>query len=192
MSRSTLGPPEWLETHPEITRRNIVLEAPLKPFCVWRTNFHLPTVQYAVKVIPPDGQQEVDIYEMLHKLYPASPNHTLPCDIIRPHRGTVGTEEPFLIMPCLDKLPIMEHRTLTTRRFLNICQQVVEGIEFLHRLHITHMDMYDGQVLMTTERDLADHKELEADKVYIIDFGTSLRLQYGPGRQPAVDLPETC
>ncbi|KAI0737952.1 hypothetical protein C8Q80DRAFT_287697 [Daedaleopsis nitida] len=157
MSRSMLAPPEWLENHPELTHRNIVLEAPLKPFCAWRTNFLKSIPQYAVKVIPSDG-----------------------------------TEEPFLIMPCLESLPIHDRRTCSTRPFLNIFRQVIEGIEFLHRLQIAHMDMYDGQVLMATERDLADHKELEADKIYIIDFGTALRLQYGPGYQPAVGLPETC
>ena len=51
-----------------------------------------------MKLVPPESE-EVDIYEELHRLNPASPNHTLPCDIIRS-----DTEQPFLIMPCLEKI----------------------------------------------------------------------------------------
>ena len=46
---------------------------------MWRTNYDL-TPSYAVKLVPPESE-EVDIYEELHQLDPASPNHTLPCDI---------------------------------------------------------------------------------------------------------------
>ena len=56
------------------------------------------TPSYAVKLVPPESE-EVDIYEELHQLDPASPNHTLPCDIIRSN-----TEQPSLIMPCLEKI----------------------------------------------------------------------------------------
>ena len=64
---------------------------------MWRTD-HRSIPPYAVKVVPPECE-EVEIYEQLHRLDPASPNHTLPCDIIR-----LEVEQPFLIMPCLEKV----------------------------------------------------------------------------------------
>lgn len=51
--------------------------------------------------------------------------------------------------------------------------------------------MYDGQVIIATEREVAYHPQVEAGKVYIIDYGTSKRLNRGPGRQNAIELPET-
>ena len=50
--------------------------------------------------------------------------------------------------------------------------------------------MYSSQVLMATERQVVLHKQVEAGKVYIIDFDTSKRLERGPGQQHAVDMPE--
>ncbi|KAI0737959.1 hypothetical protein C8Q80DRAFT_1275989 [Daedaleopsis nitida] len=190
MSRDDLGPlapPVWLENHPELIRRNIVLEVPLKPFCAWRTSFMKEIPQYAVKLITSDGPQEADIYDILHTLDTASPNHTLPCDVIRP---TTDTEEPFLIMPWLEDIIFYDRSKWGIRPLLKIFRQVIEGIEFLHRLRIAHMDMYDGQVLIATKRQVVYHKQLEAGKIYIIDFGAAQRLQYGPGHQPAIELPE--
>ena len=57
-----------------------------------------PIPQYAIKVIPPECA-EAEIYEELHRLDPASPNHTLPCEVVRS-----DTEQPILIMPYLEKL----------------------------------------------------------------------------------------
>lgn len=51
--------------------------------------------------------------------------------------------------------------------------------------------MYDGQVIIATEREVAFHPQLVAGKVYIIDYGISKRLKEGPGHQHAIDLPET-
>ena len=45
--------------------------------------------------------------------------------------------------------------------------------------------------MIATECDVPDHPQVEAGKVYIIDFGDSKRLERGPGCQPAVDLPKT-
>ncbi len=52
--------------------------------------------------------------------------------------------------------------------------------------------MYAGQILIATEEHVAFHKDVEAGKIYIIDFDRSKRLEKGPGRQYAIDLPETC
>ncbi|KAI0737955.1 hypothetical protein C8Q80DRAFT_1114475 [Daedaleopsis nitida] len=184
----SLAAPDWLQHHPEIRARNIVLDVLLKPYCVWRTDARQQISQYAVKIIPRDGRQEADIYDHLHQLNPASPNHTLPCDVI--HNGREG-EDPFLIMPCLEKILFgPERRKWGLRPLLNFFQQVVEGIEFLHQLHIAHIDMYNGQVMIATEKQVVFHSQLEAGKVYIIDFGTAQCLQNPPGRQPAIELPE--
>ena len=119
---------------------------------MWRTHF-LSDPPYVVKLVPLESE-EAEIYEQLHKLDPASPNHTLPCDVIR-----TDTEQPFLIMPCLEKI----HQDLERRRWgvvplLEYFHQVIEvsharrryrysgphttrtqGIEFLHNLRIAHM-----------------------------------------------------
>ena len=50
--------------------------------------------------------------------------------------------------------------------------------------------MYSGQVLIATEREVVFHKQVEAGKIYIIDFDTSKRFERGPGHQHAIDMPE--
>ncbi|KAI0696978.1 hypothetical protein C8T65DRAFT_662905 [Cerioporus squamosus] len=184
--RDFLTPPEWLCEHPELKNRGIKLEFPLKPFCVWRTVDDGWTTPYAVKVIPPDSE-EPDIYAQLHRLGPASFNHTLPCEVIQ-----AESEQSFLIMPCLE--PLLREpscRKWGLLPLLDFFRQVIEGIELLHELRIAHLDMYDGQVLIATEEHVAFHKDVEAGKIYIIDFDRSKRLERGPGHQHAIDLPET-
>ncbi|KAI0764695.1 hypothetical protein C8Q74DRAFT_1283429 [Fomes fomentarius] len=178
--------PRWLREHPAITDREILLEVPLKPFCAWRTDQRPSAgkIPYAVKIVAPDSE-EAEIYDLLHQYDPASPNHTLPCEVIRDDRT-------ILIMPCLEKILIdPKRRAWDLVPMLDFFRQVVEGLEFLHRLNIAHMDMYDGQVIIATEREVAYHPQVEAGKVYIIDYGTSKRLNRGPGRQNAIELPET-
>ncbi|KAI0696977.1 hypothetical protein C8T65DRAFT_29164 [Cerioporus squamosus] len=188
MSEESLGflaPPDWLREHPELRSRGIKLEIPLKPFCVWRTDIDQWTPPYAVKIVPPDSE-EADIYEQLLRLNPASPNHTLPCDVIH-----AETDQSFLIMPCLETVLLESaRRQWELLSLLDFFYQVMEGIEFMHELHIAHMDMYDGQVVIASERQVAYHKNVEAGKVYIIDFDRSKRLKKGPGLQHAIDLPE--
>ncbi|RPD72866.1 hypothetical protein L226DRAFT_614447, partial [Lentinus tigrinus ALCF2SS1-7] len=182
---NTLGPPEWLNKHPELRSRGTELAAPLKPFCAWRTYRDPCSPDYAVKVVPL-GCEEVEIYEQLHRLSPASPNHTLPCDVI-----SSGTQQPFLIMPFVDKiLNYADNTKWDLLLMLDTFRQVLEGIEFLHHQNIAHMDMYEGQVLVADEVLAGVHKELEAGKVYIIDFDVSKRLDRGPGHQHAVELPQ--
>lgn len=54
-------------------------------------------------------------------------------------------------------------------------------------------DIYDGQFLVGTQAnvDVTIHKQIQPGKVYIIDFGSSRRLEQGPGYQHALELPET-
>ena len=79
-----------------------------------------PIPQYAIKVIPPECA-EAEIYEELHRLDPASPNHTLPCEVVRS-----DTEQPILIMPYLEKLMNMGRLPQGISSLLNTFHQIVE------------------------------------------------------------------
>ena len=52
-----------------------------------------------MKIIVP-GTEEAEIYDKLHQLSPANPNHTLPCEVAHSPDG----RPPILIMPALEKL----------------------------------------------------------------------------------------
>ncbi|KAI0764697.1 hypothetical protein C8Q74DRAFT_1283433 [Fomes fomentarius] len=170
--------------HPSLTARGILLEVPLKPFCVWRSVESTGIPSYAVKIVEPDSG-EAEIYDVLHQHNYASPNHTLPCEVVR-------DEHAFLIMPYLQKILLHpERKAWGFVSMLNFFRQVVEGLEFLHHLNVAHLDMYDGQVIIATEEEVKLYPHLEAGKVYIIDYSTSKLLKQGPGQQYAIDLPET-
>ncbi|KAI0711749.1 hypothetical protein C8Q76DRAFT_65274 [Earliella scabrosa] len=184
MDMGPFSPPQWLRNHSELRSRNIVLTTFLSPFCAWRTDGFSRIPQYAVKIV--DDTIEADIYDQLHRLEPTSPNHTLPCHVIRDEHQT-------LIMPCLDDATALDSvfRAPDLSSLLGFFRQVVEGVEFLHSHNIAHMDMCNGQLIAARERDAVDHPNIEPGKVYIIDYGASRRLELGPGHQPAVELPET-
>ncbi|KAI0076781.1 hypothetical protein K474DRAFT_1597253 [Panus rudis PR-1116 ss-1] len=181
------APPRWLREHPVLVAKGIQLVTPLKPFCVWGTGLRVP-VPYAVKIIKPDSP-EADIYDLLHQLNPASPNHTLPCDVIR-H----GSKQAILLMPFLEQdiVDAVHGKEENLMTLLGLFLQVIEGLEFLHDLHIAHMDIYPGQVIIGQEDlEVNYHTGVEAGKAYIIDYGESRILDKGPLRQEAIDLPET-
>ena len=73
-----------------------------------------------MKLVPPKSE-EAEIYEQLHRLDPASPNHTLPCDVIRS-----GAEQPFLIMPCLEDIIDPDHLKWGVVSLLDFFRQVIE------------------------------------------------------------------
>ncbi len=169
-----LSPPHWLREHSAVTSRGIMLEVLLKPvswqvfllnpspvtdpcslqYCVWRTDqrIFMNKKPWAIKIVEP-GSKETEIYDILHALDPASPNHTLPCEVIR------HDERAFLIMPCLQPILLgSKRRSWGLRPVLDFFRQVVEvshprhlyfqdlsnvlsaqGLEFLHRNHIAHM-----------------------------------------------------
>ena len=79
-----------------------------------------PIPQYAIKVVPPECE-EAEIYEELHRLDPASPNHTLPCEVVRS-----DTEQPILIMPYLEKLTDMGSPPQEIVSVLDTFHQIVE------------------------------------------------------------------
>ncbi|KAI0738339.1 hypothetical protein C8Q80DRAFT_1114103, partial [Daedaleopsis nitida] len=133
-----------------------------------------------VKVVPPNSR-EVEIYEYLRKNDISSPNHTLPgVDIIQ-------CDRPFLIMPAGD-ITYFKRRSWRLYETLDDFYQIVEGIEYLHRHHIAHMDFVLDNTTVAHETAVKYHPQLELGKIYVIDFGLSRRFALGPGHQPAVDL----
>ena len=91
----------------------------IEQLCAWETDPFLDEPRYAVKIVP-SGSQEADIYDQLHRLDPASPNHTLPCTI-------VDGEVRFLIMPCLEHILARPDRLeLGLGAMLRLFRQVLE------------------------------------------------------------------
>ncbi|KAI0357913.1 hypothetical protein OH77DRAFT_1314104 [Trametes cingulata] len=175
--------PERLRCHPDLQRRGLVATDPFKPGFVYATSFRQQP-QYAIKILDL-GTEELAIYERLLQLDPASPNHTLPCDITQ-----VGY--PLLVMPCLSDVRAMNRTAgCTLYELLGIFLQIVEGVEFLHRLHIAHMDLCIDNLVGADRNSAEHHQRVVRGKVYIIDFGSARTLQLGPGRQRAVILPPT-
>ena len=52
-------------------------------------------------------------------------------------------------------------------------------------------DIFHENILIVSRRKLWQSPRLVPRRVYIIDFGCSLRLPFGPGSQPAVKLHDT-
>lgn len=51
--------------------------------------------------------------------------------------------------------------------------------------------MCQGNVMAGLIHDTKWHKNVRANRVYIIDFDSSRQFELGPGIQPAIILPET-
>ncbi|KAI0365046.1 hypothetical protein BV20DRAFT_955088 [Pilatotrama ljubarskyi] len=178
-----LGVPERLQSHPDLRRRGLVPVEPLKPGFVYITSTeHSP--QYAIKILDLETN-ELAIYERLLQLDPASPNHTLPCEL-----SQLG--HPLLIMPRLGSVySFRGRRRWTLYEVLGVFLQIVEGVEFLHQLNIAHMDICRDNVIGAHTNHAREHNHVEGGKIYIIDFGSSNTYPLGPGKQQAVTLPPT-
>ncbi|KAI0350790.1 hypothetical protein OH77DRAFT_1412454 [Trametes cingulata] len=171
--------PSWLETHPELRRRGIVLAAPLKPSYVYRTPF-LEDPAYAVKILELEGE-EAAIYERLRD-DPRPENHTIPFELVH-------SERDLLIMPCLIHMDSLPFDTWPLSTFLALFLQIVEGVEYLHNQRIAHLDLCHGNILVADERLASFDKRLVPGRMYIIDYHTSRQLPSGPGVHPAIPLP---
>ena len=111
---------------------------------MWRTNYGEPP--YAVKVVP-QQTEEAEIYEQLLRCDPSSPNHTLPCDVIRPE-----AEQPFLIMPCLEDIFLGPERSRwALLPLLDFFHQVIEVSRmYAYRRHSRGFDTtYTGRRVPT-------------------------------------------
>ena len=115
----------------------------------WRTGYDLPGHPYVVKAVKADSS-EADIYERLSQFPNASPNHTLPCKVIR-------SDPPLLIMPAVSEfmLPfpqwtlvailrcfdqVLEVRFATIDLMVwTVLNRNAQGVDFLHQLKIAHL-----------------------------------------------------
>ncbi|KAI0749749.1 hypothetical protein C8Q80DRAFT_644756 [Daedaleopsis nitida] len=152
----------------------------MKPRVVFSTNPYLNRPSWVIKIIQL-GSPEVEIYEHLLKNDLSSPNHTLPVDI-------VYNEPPLLIMPGCELTGFTRPPRWTLREAIDEFYQIVEGVEYLHRYHVAHLDFDLENTTIATQDMVKHHKQLELNKIYIIDFGYSRRFELGPRAQPPVDL----
>ncbi|KAI0325202.1 hypothetical protein GY45DRAFT_1261323 [Cubamyces sp. BRFM 1775] len=178
-----LAIPERLRTHPEIRRRGIVLAEPAKPGSVY-TTFSLQDPQHAVKILS-NETEERSIYEMLLADIRNPRNHTIPGELTE-------TGYPLLIMPRLwDYSNLHRGREWTLHETLGYFLQVVEGVEYLHRRRIAHLDLCEGNIIVSGPEDEPYHEGVGAFRIFIIDFDSAQRFPLGPGNQPAISLPPT-
>ncbi|KAH9886284.1 hypothetical protein C8Q73DRAFT_285790 [Cubamyces lactineus] len=176
------GVPERLLHHPEMHRRGITLTDALKPAVVFRAASDKPA--YVVKVLDLDTE-ELQIYERLLSDIDSPRNHTIPCDIYR-------EGHPLLIMPYVNTLSsLVEDANRSPSQLLDMFCQLTEGVEYLHSLHIAHLDICEGNVIAALPYDAQYHPSVVARKIYLIDFNTSKQLRLGPGVQHAITLPPT-
>ncbi|KAI0324124.1 hypothetical protein GY45DRAFT_1263479, partial [Cubamyces sp. BRFM 1775] len=166
--------------HPEIQRRGIKLAGALKPGVVFRAGPDGP--QFIIKVLDLNTE-ELPIYERLLRESDKPHNHTIPCEIYR-------EGHPLLIMPFLipfDSLFIRD--CLSLRRLLHIFQELAEGVEFLHKRRIAHLDICFNNIVGALAEHVSEHPSLICGRPYIIDFDTSRQLALGPGSHHAITLP---
>ncbi|KAI9069817.1 hypothetical protein FKP32DRAFT_1671074 [Trametes sanguinea] len=180
--KEQLGIPERLKNHRALKERGISarLAGVFKPGVVFYT---VPSEDYpcvVVKILDL-ATEELPIYERLlrHLDHPA--NHTIPCEIER-------SEHPLLIMPMLGSIttrlvPSCKSQSDLLRAFYSL----VEGVDYLHRLHIAHMDLSPDNCLVGVRSTEAP--TVVPGRVYIPDFNTSRQLELGPGEQHAITLP---
>ncbi|KAI0365034.1 hypothetical protein BV20DRAFT_1056776 [Pilatotrama ljubarskyi] len=144
---------------------------------------HDDAAEYAVKVLDLDTQELPIYYERLLRDIDSLANRTLPCEIVR-------ADHPVLVMPKLTSTDAgciaLDHvRPLTP--LIRTFRQL--GVEYIHALHIPHLDLCWGNVVTATPRMAASHSGVIAWIWYIIDFDTSRQFTLPLGCQPPITLP---
>ncbi|PIL34802.1 hypothetical protein GSI_02589 [Ganoderma sinense ZZ0214-1] len=174
--------PDWLITHPELRKRGITLHRPLQPFTVYRTDLYQEGPVHVVKAINP-SRQEIAMYDLFDQLS-GSPisNHTIPHEIVR-------CDRPLLIMPFASD--VLDICSRSTSSVLAVFDQILEGVEHLHRMRISHGDIFAFNVVSATAKDARLDARLTAGRVYLIDFESCQQFEHGPGVQDPVPLPNT-
>nr|VWO99426.1 CAMK/CAMKL/KIN4 protein kinase [Ganoderma boninense] len=92
-------------------------------------------------------------------------------------------------MPLIGGLNYIIYMNRPTSFILDIYHQIIEGIEYLHRLQIVHLDIRFENIASVLEYQASTDARLVPGKLYLIDFGQSRQLALGPGCQPAIVLP---
>ncbi|TBU55759.1 hypothetical protein BD310DRAFT_932964 [Dichomitus squalens] len=179
-----LAVPGWLVDEPELQKRGIVPVECLKPSTVFCTSW-FTTPQYVVKVVHRNVTEEVDICAFLQQDPASSDNHIIPCEVVRSHKTSLVM--PYL--PSVGTLLRIDDDWLAA--LLEVTRQLLEGIEYLHRNRIAHMDICTGNLLAGTSREAGFDGRIADGGLYIIDFDRSRRLPLGPGEQGAIPLPPT-
>ncbi|KAJ8474866.1 hypothetical protein ONZ51_g6945 [Trametes cubensis] len=157
--------PSRLKSHPEVIRRGLEPTDPWKVGVVYSTSM-LKEPLYYIKILDTDTE-EAAIFQQLSRQVDTR-NHTIPGELTPPETG-----HPLLITPAMSDFSAL----------------LIEGIEYMHDLRITHMDICPGNVLVADPQIDRRYSGVEPGKVYLIDFGSSLQLPLGPGSQHAITLP---
>ncbi|KAI0331333.1 hypothetical protein GY45DRAFT_1248911 [Cubamyces sp. BRFM 1775] len=183
--------PARLKSHPEVIRRGLELVSFTKIGVVYRTRAGMGP-QYYIKILDTDTE-EATIYQQLSRLVDPR-NHTTPGELTSPEVG-----HPLLITPAMSDLEGLLGQKKTLSHTLSTFLQLMEGIEFMHSLRIAHMcchlpivwDICTSNLVATDIHisRLFPNLNVEPDRVYFIDFGSSLQLPLGPGYQHAITLP---
>ncbi|KAI0696107.1 hypothetical protein BC835DRAFT_1343850 [Cytidiella melzeri] len=182
---STPLPPQWLVNHPELLKRNIKLHPQGGQFShrmnVWSTS-PFDDVVHVVKFVNYDCDEAAIIELLQHNL--ASPNHTVPCEVIRSSDNS----------PCLLLMSFVGHshcgnESGTYVELFDSFYQIAEGLEELHRRKVAHLDFAFGNVLRAPPGRPHFDSQIILGKWYIIDFEQALVFDQGPGHQPAIILP---
>ncbi|PIL34816.1 hypothetical protein GSI_02603 [Ganoderma sinense ZZ0214-1] len=169
--------PDWLLTHPELRKRGLVVHEPSLQPTEWCSEGPV----YVVKAINP-SRPEADMYELLDRHSDSPTDHTVPHELIR-------GERPLLVMPYVAGVEFII--TNKSSSILAVFDQILEGVEHMHRLHVAHGDIFAPNVVAATEEDARRDARLTVGRVYLIDFETSQQFERGPGVQTAVPLPNT-
>ncbi|TBU22180.1 hypothetical protein BD311DRAFT_676699 [Dichomitus squalens] len=174
--------PPWLIQHPELQRRGIHLAQTLRPGTVFATEWG-KSPRTVVKIVDP-SKEEADILDSLQRDIACPASHVVPCDVVR-------SDKLLAIMPCLSSIEELLFTSEKLSNVLDMFDQLLEGVAYLHDHGIAHMDLCNPNVRATSDREAAFDPRLKAYKLYIIDFDRSRKLDLKPGVQGAVALPET-
>ncbi|KAL7284500.1 hypothetical protein ACG7TL_001791 [Trametes sanguinea] len=172
--------PSRLKEHPELVRRGLEPVDPSKIGVVYRTSV-LKEPLYYIKIVNTDTE-EAAVYQRLSQRL-ASPNHTIPGELTPNETG-----HPLLIMPAMSHFGFLILTGSSLYDTLAMFLQVIEGLEYMHSLHIAHMDVCPANIVAAPLSKDQPYPDVEPGKMYYIDFGSSLQLPFGPGVQTSVPL----
>ena len=132
--------PTMVSEHPELKARGIVPEITLKPVgpsaypqlqdaeltlafqhIAWRTLYKPGGIPpYVVKIVK-EGSEEADIYTRFLRYDRASPNHSVPCDVVR-----TESQRSLLVMPSIGGFKEQAFSRWTVSQLLDCLHQLVE------------------------------------------------------------------